>query len=116
MGEVFIPSPIFAIAPAIFYLGLFTLSRRISVVLAGLLWLAYLPHEYAMKLRILCSGEYNIRVDLLLIYPILLLVSVVAIVNFLRSRRKSNIPTLRSSETGVTSKNRPQTQGTGLAQ
>jgi len=30
-------------------------------------WPAYLPYEYAMKLRILCSGECNIRVDLLLV-------------------------------------------------
>ena len=39
-----------------------------------------------MKLRILCSGECNIRVDLLLIYPFLLLVSLAAIFVFLRKR------------------------------
>jgi len=37
-----------------------------------------------MKLRILCSGECNIRVDLLLIYPVLLVISGIAAVSFMR--------------------------------
>ena len=40
----------------------------------------HLPYEYAMKLRILCSGECNIRVDLLLLYPALLVLSLAALV------------------------------------
>jgi hypothetical protein len=40
----------------------------------------HLPYEYAMKLRILCSGECNIRVDLLLLYPALLVLSLAAVV------------------------------------
>ncbi len=33
-----------------------------------------------MQIRVLCSGECNIRVDLLLIYPILLVYSIAAII------------------------------------
>jgi len=44
-----------------------------------------------MKVRILCSGECNIRVDLLLIYPILILVSLAGVIMYativLRKRR-----------------------------
>jgi hypothetical protein len=40
-----------------------------------------------MRLRWLCSGECNIRVDLLLIYPLLLATTVVGIVSLLRTRR-----------------------------
>ena len=87
---VLISSPIFVLVPTIIFLGLFAVSKRFSILLAGLLWLAYLPYEYAMKLRILCSGECNIRVDLLLIYPVLLVVSIIAIISFINFHRKSS--------------------------
>jgi hypothetical protein len=96
MGAIFIANPILAIVPTILYFWLFTASKRFFVLSAGLLWLAYLCYESAIKLRILCSGECNIRVDLLLIYPILLLVSVVAIILALR---KNNNPAPHLSET-----------------
>jgi hypothetical protein len=35
-------------------------------------WGLYAVYEYLMHERILCSGECNIRIDLLLIYPLLL--------------------------------------------
>jgi hypothetical protein len=39
-----------------------------------------------MQLRWLCSGECNIRVDLLLIYPALALVSLLGVIGLLRGR------------------------------
>lgn len=45
-------------------------GKRGFLVLA-LLWVAYAVYEYLMYTRVLCSGECNIRVDLLLIYPAL---------------------------------------------
>jgi hypothetical protein len=39
---------------------------------AAIAWLAYAPYEWLMHARVLCSGECNIRVDLLLIWPLLL--------------------------------------------
>jgi hypothetical protein len=38
----------------------------------ALLWAAYAAYEYLMYARVLCTGECNIRVDLLFIYPALL--------------------------------------------
>jgi hypothetical protein len=49
--------------------------------------LLYAVYETAMRLRWLCSGECNIRVDLLLIYPLLLAATVAAAVSLLRARR-----------------------------
>lgn len=85
---VFISSPIFILVPTIIFLGLFAVSKRYSVLLAGLSWLAYLPYEYAMKLRILCSGECNIRVDILLIYSLLHVVSIIAIIAVIKFHQK----------------------------
>jgi hypothetical protein len=42
-------------------------------VLLGSAWIGYAIYEALMQARILCSGECNIRVDLLLIWPALLL-------------------------------------------
>jgi hypothetical protein len=90
MGFVFILAPIVALVPAIIFICLYSISKRILVLLTGLLWLVYMPYEYAMKLRILCTGECNIRVDLLLIYPVLLVLSAIAIIIHLRNRGKSH--------------------------
>ena len=86
-GAVFILVPGAAILPACLFLWLFVRFKQKSALIAGLLWLVYLPYEYSMKLRILCSGECNIRVDLLLIYPILIVISLVAIIAVMRHSR-----------------------------
>jgi hypothetical protein len=49
-------------------------------------WLLYAAYETGMQQRWLCSGECNIRVDLLLIYPLLLVASAVATVGLVRAR------------------------------
>jgi hypothetical protein len=41
-----------------------------------------------MKFRLLCAGECNIRVDLLLIYALLAALSLASLVTFALNRRK----------------------------
>ena len=53
--------------------------KRVAATAAGA-WALYSVYEYLMYTRVLCSGECNIRVDLLLLYPVLLLLSGAAIV------------------------------------
>ncbi|MES2935607.1 MAG: hypothetical protein V4805_19200 [Pseudomonadota bacterium] len=79
---VLIEHPFLALAPAVLFTVLFAISKSRLVLTAGLLWLAYFPYEYGMKLRILCSGECNIRIDLLVLYPVLMLVSLAGLVMF----------------------------------
>ncbi|MBM3803314.1 MAG: hypothetical protein FJW26_13515 [Acidimicrobiia bacterium] len=81
-----IAQPWLALIPAAFLAVLYWNSRKRVALVASCCWLCYLPYEWGMKLRILCSGECNIRVDLLLIYPCLLLVSLAAILVFLSTR------------------------------
>ena len=57
--------------------------RRIAVLMGGV-WLVYAVYETGMKLRWLCSGECNIRIDLLVLYPLLLVALVVAGVGLVR--------------------------------
>jgi len=77
---IFIASPWLALLPAALFLALYRLSRRRVAALAGVAWLAYACYEYSIHRRWLCSGECDIRADLLLLYPLLALVSAAAIV------------------------------------
>ncbi len=83
-----IEQPWLAAVPGLGFFTLYRISRRPLVLAAALAWLIYLPYEYAMKLRILCPGECNIRIDLLVLYPGLLLLSLVGGVAFVRARGK----------------------------
>jgi hypothetical protein len=69
--QVIQPIPIALLLAAAMALGWRISGRRGFFVLA-VLWVAYAVYEYLMYIRVLCSGECNIRVDLLLIYPALL--------------------------------------------
>lgn len=84
---IFIRWPWLVLVPIAAFGVLYARSRASSALAAALAWLGYLPYEYAMKLRWLCSGECNIRVDLLVLYPLLLLVSLIALWRGLRGRR-----------------------------
>ena len=82
--SLFIEYPILAAGLGMLGFVLFAKSRRLSVAVAALAWLAYAAYETAMRLRWLCTGECNIRADLLLIYPILLGASAIAALSFAR--------------------------------
>ena len=84
---IFIGYPALVLVPAAAFGILYARCRRRIVLITALAWLAYFPYELGMKMRILCSGECNIRVDLLLFYPVLLLLSLVSIAVFVRSER-----------------------------
>ena len=85
----FIDQPWLALIPAAFFLLLLAASRSRWSLIAAVMWVGYAVYEYGMKARILCSGECNIRIDLLLVYPLLIIVSGAAVILSLR-RRKVN--------------------------
>jgi hypothetical protein len=78
--SLFIEWPQLAVVPALMLLGFYRHSRRRLTLYAAVVWLLYAPYELAMRWRWLCSGECNIRVDLLLIYPVLILLTLLGIV------------------------------------
>jgi hypothetical protein len=78
-----VAAPWLALIPALAF-ALLARGRRSGMVAAGA-WLCYAAYEFAMQRRWLCTGECNIRVDLLLLHPLLLLGSAVAIVALLRT-------------------------------
>jgi hypothetical protein len=82
----FIAYPWLAFAVALPFLALWLWRHTRSAAAVCVLWAGYGVYEYLMRARILCSGECNIRVDLLLIYPLLLCASLVAIWRAVRRR------------------------------
>jgi len=84
MGMAFMIAPFLALIPALFF-GFFYFKTKQKLVLSVfILWTIYALYEYGMKLRILCSGECNIRIDLLLIYPLLLVMSLIALIKIVK--------------------------------
>jgi len=86
--SLFIAWPWLALVPAIVFGALYARSKRPRLAIAALAWTAYAVYEYGMQRRWLCTGECNIRVDLLLLYPVLSILSVVAVVAAVRATRQ----------------------------
>jgi hypothetical protein len=87
MMAIFIQYPWLAAVIGGLLVGLGRSRGRRTAIVVGVIWLLYAAYETAMRLRWLCSGECNIRVDLLLIYPLLLATTIVGVVSLLRARR-----------------------------
>jgi len=85
--DIFIraPWPAFAVGAIFFTLSWSTRSKLL--ITSSTAWILYGVYEYLMRFRVLCSGECNIRVDLLLIYPILLILSIIAVVTLVKQSR-----------------------------
>jgi len=66
---------IVALAFGIFFALLLAARRSPGAAFAAVIWLLYALYEWLMYLRVLCSGECNIRIDLLVIWPFLLCAS-----------------------------------------
>ena len=81
--RVFVDAPWLAVLPAVaFGLAARRRPRPLLRAAAGA-WVVYGAYESAMALRVFGSGEGNIRIDLFLIYPFLLVLSVAAAVSAL---------------------------------
>ena len=86
---IFIEYPVLAVAIGALLLLLGQRAHRRVAVGAGIAWLIYAVYEFGMKQSWLCSGECNIRIDLLLIYPLLVIGLVAAGVSLLRAPRET---------------------------
>ena len=78
--SILIQHPVLALSPALLCFGLYRVGRSRLALWVAAAWLLYFGYETGMKLRLLCSGECNIRIDLLLIYPALLIGSLAALI------------------------------------
>ena len=89
---IFVEYPVLAAVIGAVLVALGRRSHRGVVSAVGVVWLVYAVYELGMKRRWLCSGECDIRVDLLVIYPALVIGLVAAGVSLLRSPRGTRPP------------------------
>ncbi len=61
-----------------FFIGIRAKARFATAT--AILWMIYGMYEWMMYARILCSGDCNIRIDLVFIYPALLIMSLTALI------------------------------------
>ncbi len=83
---VFIRWPLGAFLPAAGFGAGYAWSRRIVALSASLAWALYGTLETLNKAGVTCSGECNIRIDLLIIYPVLWIVSIAGVIALLLGR------------------------------
>lgn len=84
--DLFIEHPALAAVIGGLFLAGYWASRRPTAAAAAAAWLGYSAYETGMRLRWLCTGECNIRLDLLAIYPVLVVLSLVALIALARRR------------------------------
>jgi len=65
---------LFVLVAGVIGVGLFVAGAqrpRLAVFVAAILWLLYAVYEYLVATGVLCDANCNIRVDLVLLFPIL---------------------------------------------
>lgn len=71
------------------WLGVLWLKeRRRTSLVSTVAWFWYAGYEYLMHARVLCSGECNIRVDLLVIWPVLIVMTMIVVIGHARGADK----------------------------
>ena len=86
--DIFIRAPWLAFAVGVIFFALSWSTWSKLLIATSTVWFLYGVYEYLMRFRVLCSGECNIRVDLLLIYPILLILSIIGVVMLVKRPRQ----------------------------
>lgn len=88
--DILVRWPLLALIPAVLLVAFARWSRHTLAWTAAAAWGLYAVYESLMKQHVLCSGECNIRIDLLLVYPALAALSVFALIaGITRVRRGS---------------------------
>jgi hypothetical protein len=81
--------PVLALVPSLGFFVLALNTRRLTVAFAAIGWTLYAVYEEAMRLHVFCARGCNIRLDLVLIYPVLIALSIAGLVVGLRARRSA---------------------------
>jgi len=82
-------NPLLGFFPAVLFLLFYLVKRSRLILITSLAWALYSTYEYLVQSGVLCSGECNIRFDILLFHPMLLLLSILAILTFIFGKKKA---------------------------
>lgn len=82
LAEFFVQKPLHIMIVAVVFLLSFLLVRQRSMLIAFIAWTVYALWEFIVNVK---TPEADIRVDLLLIWPVLFIISFWAVLRWLRS-------------------------------
>lgn len=85
--DLLMEHPLLALIPSLSFFVLAFYTRRLTVAFAAIAWGLYAAYEEAMRLHFFCPRGCNIRLDLILIYPLLIALSIAGLVVGLRRPR-----------------------------
>ena len=83
--ESLILHPYIALIPAIIFGIIYYRLRKKILGFTASTWILYFIYETLNLLRITCSGDCGIRADLVLIYPLLIILTMVSIVQTVKN-------------------------------
>jgi hypothetical protein len=78
--SVLIAKPWLALVPSAVFAALAAGTKSRTAAVVAVAWLVYCTYEYCMKYRIMCTGECDIRIDLLALYPVLIGASIAGLI------------------------------------
>jgi hypothetical protein len=78
--DILVRWPILALIPAVLFTAFARWSRHPAARAAAAAWALYAVYEFLVSQHVLCSGECNIRIDLIPLYPALAAVSAFALI------------------------------------
>lgn len=82
--------PLAAFVPAALFFALALRTHRTIVWGAAFIWAGYAVYEFLMNLGVLCPDQCS-RVDLLVIDPFLIVLTIVALFSSLRGRKEIDL-------------------------
>jgi len=82
--------PLAAFAPAALFFAIALRTQRPTVWGAAVIWTAYAVYEFLISRGVLCPDQCS-RVDLLVIDPFLIVLTVVALLSSLRGRKEIDL-------------------------
>jgi hypothetical protein len=84
--DLLIAHPLLALVPSLGFFVLTFYKRRLTIAFAAIAWGLYAAYEEAMRLHVFCSRGCNIRLDLILVYAVLIVLSIAGLIVGLRRR------------------------------
>lgn len=90
--NIFSDYPLLALLPAACFFVLAYMCNRRVIWAAGWVWAAFAGYGLLFRKGALCASGCESRIDLLFIYPFLLVISVVAALSALRGRKEVELP------------------------
>lgn len=82
MIQILLDNPVIGLAPTALFFIFYIKTKWRPILIPTFMWFFYVIYEAGIKYGVFCSGECNVRADLIIILPLLAIVTLVSLVAF----------------------------------